>query len=170
MDWTDPQVDYEYPSSAADAQGYVSLLQELRAALNNLAASKGRQPGQYQLTIAAPCGLQNMQVLRIAEMDRSLDFWNLMVSAAGIIQRDPQLMRCRPTTCGPRIPLCRAIRTDRQFAGSWSQVTGHQASLYADNPNDPSVDNAVKSYMRAGVASHKLVIGGSPDKQDFLRR
>lgn len=58
----------------------MALLQELRAALNNLAASKGRNPGQYQLSIAAPCGLSNMQVLRVAEMDRSLDFWNLMVS------------------------------------------------------------------------------------------
>lgn len=46
-----------------------------------------------------------------------------------------------------------------QFAGSWSQVTGHQANLFADNTTDPSMDNAVKFYMHAGVASHKLVIG-----------
>jgi hypothetical protein len=32
------------------------------------------------MTIAAPCGLDNMRVLKVAEMDRYLDFWNLMVS------------------------------------------------------------------------------------------
>lgn len=30
--------------------------------------------------MAAPCGMGNMQILRIADMDRYLDFWNLMVS------------------------------------------------------------------------------------------
>jgi chitinase len=57
----------------------VSLLAELRAGLEHLAQSKGSRPGQYQLTVAAPCGLENMQILKVAEMDRSIDFWNLMV-------------------------------------------------------------------------------------------
>jgi hypothetical protein len=74
------QIDYEYPKSPSDAQGYVSLLHELRAGLEHLAASKRRPRGQYQLTVAAPCGWDNMQVLRIREMDEVLDFWNLMVS------------------------------------------------------------------------------------------
>ncbi|RSH88865.1 Endochitinase 1 [Saitozyma podzolica] len=71
-------IDYEYPKSPSDAQGYVSLLHELRAGLEHLAASKRRPRGQYQLTVAAPCGWDNMQVLRIREMDEVLDFWNLM--------------------------------------------------------------------------------------------
>jgi chitinase len=74
------QIDYEFPKSPSDAHGYVSLLHELRAALEQLALSKGRRQGQYQLTVAAPCGWDNMQILRVKEMDSVLDFWNLMVS------------------------------------------------------------------------------------------
>ncbi|KAI9637383.1 glycoside hydrolase superfamily [Dioszegia hungarica] len=71
-------IDYEYPKNPSDAAGYVSLLAELRAGLEHLAHSKGSRQGQYQLTVAAPCGLENMQILKVAEMDRSIDFWNLM--------------------------------------------------------------------------------------------
>ncbi|BEJ10760.1 hypothetical protein CspHIS471_0101820 [Cutaneotrichosporon sp. HIS471] len=119
-------IDYEYPKTAADAQGYVALLHELRAALEHLAQSKGKPPGQYQLTVAAPCGNEQVSVLRIQEMDRVLDFWNLMAY---------------------------------DFAGSWDSVSGHQAALYTDNPNGNSVDGAVRKYLSAGVAPHKLVIG-----------
>ena len=64
------QIDYEYPKTPADAEAYVRLLRELRAALSTLAKHKGRPEGQYQLTVAAPCGGDNMQVLRIREMDQ----------------------------------------------------------------------------------------------------
>lgn len=56
----------------------MSLLAELRQGLENLARSKGAPAGQYQLTVAAPCGAEQVNILRIAEMDRYLDFWNLM--------------------------------------------------------------------------------------------
>ncbi|KAL1405809.1 Chitinase 4 [Vanrija albida] len=74
----DGWIDYEYPKTASDAQAYVALLHELRAALEHLAQSKGRRQGQYQLTVAAPCGADNVQVLQIQAMDQVLDFWNLM--------------------------------------------------------------------------------------------
>ncbi|GMK59512.1 hypothetical protein CspeluHIS016_0801180 [Cutaneotrichosporon spelunceum] len=119
-------IDYEYPKTSADAQAYVALLHELRAGLDHLAQSKGKQPGQYQLTVAAPCGNEQVNVLRIQEMDRVLDFWNLMAY---------------------------------DFAGSWDSVSGHQAALYTDNPHGNSVDGAVRKYLAAGVAPHKLVIG-----------
>jgi chitinase len=74
-----PQIDYEYPKTPSDAEGYVQLLQELRSALDHLASEKGRPEGQYELSVAAPCGWDNMQLLRVAEMDQALTFWNLMV-------------------------------------------------------------------------------------------
>lgn len=71
-------IDYEYPKTSQDAEGYVYLLQELRLALDHLASTKGRPHGQYELTVAAPCGWDNMQVLLVREMDQALTFWNLM--------------------------------------------------------------------------------------------
>ncbi|WVQ90601.1 hypothetical protein IAS59_004382 [Cryptococcus gattii] len=71
-------IDYEYPKTPRDAEAYVALLRELRQGLEQLAQSKGKPQGQYQLTVAAPCGWEQMQVLRVREMDQVLDFWNLM--------------------------------------------------------------------------------------------
>ncbi|WWD19210.1 hypothetical protein CI109_103668 [Kwoniella shandongensis] len=71
-------IDYEYPKNSSDANGYVQLLHDLRAGLENLASSKGQSRGTYQLTVAAPCGMGNMQILKVKEMDAYLDFWNLM--------------------------------------------------------------------------------------------
>ncbi|KAF9566773.1 glycoside hydrolase family 18 protein [Agrocybe pediades] len=70
-------VDYEYPTNDAQAAGYVSLLKEMRAALDKHQAKKG-SGCKFLLTIAAPCGPTNYNILRVAEMDASLDFWNLM--------------------------------------------------------------------------------------------
>ncbi len=47
------------------------------------------------------------------------------------------------------------------YYGSWSQITGHNASLY-HNPKDPDPwcsDYGVKSCLDAGVASEKIVFG-----------
>ncbi|KAF8161086.1 glycoside hydrolase family 18 protein [Crassisporium funariophilum] len=70
-------VDYEYPTNDEQARGYVELLKEMRIALNQKAQKKGNGC-KFYLTIAAPCGPDNYKKLRVAEMDKSLDFWNLM--------------------------------------------------------------------------------------------
>ncbi|OCF43984.1 chitinase [Kwoniella heveanensis CBS 569] len=119
-------IDYEYPKTADEANSYVGLLAELRRGLEALGHSKGRQPGQYQLTVAAPCGMDNMKILRAKDMDASIDFWNLMAY---------------------------------DFAGSWDAVAGHQANLYADNPEANSVDKAVRFYTLQGIHPSKLVVG-----------
>nr|GAT56375.1 predicted protein [Mycena chlorophos] len=70
-------VDYEYPSNREQAAGYADLLRELRHALDEHARNKGADY-RFLLTIAAPCGPDNYSKLMVKEMDRSLDFWNLM--------------------------------------------------------------------------------------------
>ncbi len=87
-------VDYEYPQNDAQARGYVSLLRELRAALDQHARHK-HADFHFLLTvsvitasrkcipsdgwqIAAPCGPDNYHKLHIREMVPLLDFWNLM--------------------------------------------------------------------------------------------
>ncbi|EPQ26376.1 uncharacterized protein PFL1_06024 [Pseudozyma flocculosa PF-1] len=70
-------IDWEYPADDGQAQNFVSLLKELRAGLTAHQAKK-KESNPYLLTIAAPCGEDHYKILRIGEMDRYLDFWNLM--------------------------------------------------------------------------------------------
>ncbi|THH07494.1 hypothetical protein EW145_g3336 [Phellinidium pouzarii] len=70
-------IDYEYPSNAYEALGYVKLLKELREGLDSHAQTKGADY-RFLLTIAAPCGPDNYKRLHAGEMDQYLDFWNLM--------------------------------------------------------------------------------------------
>ncbi|KAL8283749.1 hypothetical protein RQP46_005544 [Phenoliferia psychrophenolica] len=72
-------IDWEYPKDASQAQNYVDLLRALREGLDRHAASKGLAPADgYELTIAAPCGPSNYEILKVREMDQYLSFWNLM--------------------------------------------------------------------------------------------
>jgi chitinase len=52
-----------------------------------------------------------------------------------------------------------AILSNGQFAGSWDSVAGHQANLFADDPNANSIDKSVQFYTSHGVSPNKLVIG-----------
>ncbi|KAJ6586930.1 glycoside hydrolase [Mycena vulgaris] len=70
-------IDYEYPSNSAQAVGYTELLRELRHGLDEHARAKGADY-KFLLTIAAPCGPDNYQKLKVKEMDKYLDFWNMM--------------------------------------------------------------------------------------------
>ncbi|KAJ5500637.1 hypothetical protein N7453_009688 [Penicillium expansum] len=49
------------------------------------------------------------------------------------------------------------------YAGSWSNVTGHDANLHASNSNPASTpfntDQAIEYYTSHGVASHNIVLG-----------
>ncbi|KAF7321311.1 Glyco-18 domain-containing protein [Mycena kentingensis (nom. inval.)] len=70
-------IDYEYPSNHEQAVGYADLLRELRHALDEHARKKGTDY-RFLLTIAAPCGPDHYHKLQVQEMDRYLDFWNMM--------------------------------------------------------------------------------------------
>jgi chitinase len=69
-------VDWEYPKNANEAEDFVKLLQETRRALDEAAAK--RHHTKFYLTVACPAGPSNFEKLKITEMDRLLDFWNLM--------------------------------------------------------------------------------------------
>lgn len=71
-------IDFEYPSNAAQGQGLADLVTELRRAFTNLASTKGDST-PYLVTAAVSAGPANYAYLNIPQMDASLSYWNLMV-------------------------------------------------------------------------------------------
>ncbi|AEO68282.1 0ff2dfc6-51dc-474e-82d2-567a019cbfbe [Thermothielavioides terrestris] len=72
-------IDWEYPQNASEAADYVSLLAEVRSALDRYALTvDAAHPPHFELTVACPAGTQHYRTLDICGMDRYLDFWNLM--------------------------------------------------------------------------------------------
>ncbi|KAF9115783.1 hypothetical protein BGX27_006394 [Mortierella sp. AM989] len=70
-------IDWEYPKTPEDAVNYVSLLRELRQAMDQYAAEKG-DPVPYLLTGAMPCGESQYSLLRLNEMNQYMDAFYLM--------------------------------------------------------------------------------------------
>ncbi|KAK7691604.1 hypothetical protein QCA50_005003 [Cerrena zonata] len=70
-------IDFEYPSNAAQGQGFADLLTSLRSALDSFAQSNG-DTEQYLLTAAVAAGAENYANLVIPQMDKALSYWNLM--------------------------------------------------------------------------------------------
>ncbi|KAG9066210.1 hypothetical protein KI688_001431 [Linnemannia hyalina] len=70
-------IDWEYPKTPEDAVNYVSLLRELRQAMNEYAAAKG-DTIPYLLTGAMPCGESQYSLLRLNEMNQYMDSFYLM--------------------------------------------------------------------------------------------
>ncbi|KAK6533507.1 hypothetical protein TWF694_002446 [Orbilia ellipsospora] len=64
-------LDWEYPANAQDAANYVDLLRLCRFHLNQINRD-------FELSVAAPCGADNIRNMDIQGMDQYLDFWNLM--------------------------------------------------------------------------------------------
>lgn len=71
-------LDWEYPNSELEASIYVEILRMLRMELDAEALRQGLSRHQFDLSIAAPAGPQQVKVLKIHEMDPYLSFWNLM--------------------------------------------------------------------------------------------
>ncbi|VDB95643.1 unnamed protein product [Peniophora sp. CBMAI 1063] len=70
-------IDYEYPSTAAQGQGFADLLTELRTAFTALQTSNGDSV-PYQITVAVAAGLSNAANYVVPQMDKAIDYWNLM--------------------------------------------------------------------------------------------
>ncbi|THU88643.1 hypothetical protein K435DRAFT_803373 [Dendrothele bispora CBS 962.96] len=68
-------LDFEYPGSAAQGQGFADLLTKLRSAFDSLAAKKGDST-PYEIS----AGAENYANLVVPQMNAALTHWNLMVS------------------------------------------------------------------------------------------
>ncbi|KAK6350504.1 hypothetical protein TWF718_003695 [Orbilia javanica] len=64
-------IDWEYPNDATEAANLVDLLKRVRQYLDIL------NP-RFEISVAVPCGLDQLQKFNITGMDKYLSFWNLM--------------------------------------------------------------------------------------------
>lgn len=71
-------IDWEYPKNSQEAFNYVDLLRLLSEALRNYECEIGAPFRQFELSVAAPAGLDQIKILDLKNMDTYLDFWNLM--------------------------------------------------------------------------------------------
>jgi len=70
-------IDWEYPTDTAQADHLVLLLREIRTTLDVYSQGLSTMP-HFLLTFSCPAGPDKYQRLRVSEMDRYLDSWNLM--------------------------------------------------------------------------------------------
>ncbi|KAK5699846.1 Chitinase 4 [Elasticomyces elasticus] len=122
-------VDWEYPSNEGQSQDFVKLLQAVREELERYSHSLPPCP-HFLLTVASPAGPSNCQWLKLREMDRYLDFWNMMAyDFAGSWD---------------------------QHAGHQANVYPSKSQPGA---TPFSIDFAVRYYIEHGVAANKIVLG-----------
>ncbi|KAI0090629.1 glycoside hydrolase superfamily [Irpex rosettiformis] len=125
-------LDFEYPSSAAQGQGFADLVTALRSAFDSYATKKG-DTVPYSLTAAVSAGAANYQYLVVPQMDKALTFWNLMALTY--------------------------IRKAYDYAGSWLTFADNQANLYGGQRTGVSTDAAVSWYISQGATPDKIVMG-----------
>ncbi|KAG8759945.1 hypothetical protein FRC12_009648 [Ceratobasidium sp. 428] len=116
-------IDFEYPTAGAQAQGLASLLSELRTALNAHATKKG-ETNPYLITAAVPAGQPNYSNLLVKQMDASLSFWNLMAydyAGSWSTTSDDQANLYGPTNS----------KTDTDTAVKWYTANGAAANKIA---------------------------------------
>ncbi|KAG6828944.1 hypothetical protein H0H92_006232 [Tricholoma furcatifolium] len=70
-------IDFEFPSSDDQGQGFADLCTALRTAFSAFQAANGDSV-PYQLTAAVSAGPTNYQYLKVPQMNAALDYWNLM--------------------------------------------------------------------------------------------
>ncbi|ETN41492.1 uncharacterized protein HMPREF1541_03428 [Cyphellophora europaea CBS 101466] len=122
-------IDWEYPKNEQEANDWAALLAETRQVLDAAAGKRSNRP-KFLLTVACPAGPQNFQKLKVAEMDKYLDFWNLMAyDYAGSWDQ----------TSGHQANLHSSHNTP------------------ACTPF--STDTAIHFYTSNGVAPHKVILG-----------
>ena len=122
-------IDWEYPQDDNEAHHYVELLAACRRELDLYAGTLSSHP-HFEMSVACPAGPQNYEKLRLKEMDKHLDFWNLMAyDYAG--------------------------SWDTQ-AGHQANIYKSRGQPLA---TPFSTEKAIEHYIKSGVDSTKLVLG-----------
>ena len=138
-------VDWEYPghhesgiaSSEQDRANFTALLAEVRARLDEASALDGRGGPDRYALSIAIADAEFVDHIDLAGVDRQIDWFNMMTY---------------------------------DFVNGLTPTTGHHSGLHASALTPPTArttDRAVKQFLAAGVAPHKLVIGAAFYGREF---
>ncbi|WP_018971426.1 glycoside hydrolase family 18 protein [Rudaea cellulosilytica] len=138
-------VDWEYPghhesgiaSSERDRANFTALLAEVRARLDEASALEGRHDADRYTLSIAIADGEFVDHIDLAGVDRQIDWFNMMTY---------------------------------DFVNGLTPTTGHHSGLHASTLTPPTArttDRAVKQFLAAGVAAHKLVIGAAFYGREF---
>ncbi|RYP54961.1 hypothetical protein DL768_000277 [Monosporascus sp. mg162] len=128
-------IDWEYPQTAAEAQNYVLLLEACRRALDDYAVWNGvkGRTGQPYHFLLTVATAAGPSNYRAMDL-RGMDQY---IDAWHLMSYD--------------------------YAGSWSDVSGHTANLFANSENPKSTpfstDSAVQYYLEQGIRPDKVLLG-----------
>ncbi|KAL5611713.1 uncharacterized protein BROUX77_001869 [Berkeleyomyces rouxiae] len=122
-------IDWEYPKTKTESENFVALLKRVRQELDDYAAVY-TPSYHYSLAIAAPASPTHYSMLDLKSLGEILDYINLM---------------------------------SYDYGGSWSEVSGYLANLHPSEENTRATPlntaDVVDAYLKAGVPSHKLILG-----------
>lgn len=122
-------IDWEYPETPQQGSDFVALLTAVRDELDAYSACLSPRP-HFLLTAASPSGALKFPNYPFADMDRYLDFWNMMAyDYAGSWD---------------------------SLAGHQANVF---SSNSAPKASPFSTDAAIKYYMSQGIEANKIVVG-----------
>ena len=159
-------IDWEYPQNDVDAQSYVSLLRTVRAELDGL-ASKLSQPSRFLLTVASSSGSSHYKQMRLNEMDRYVDFWNLMAydftgSWATVAGHQTNVFTSKNNTASTPFDAEAAVDYYTKSAGIMPQKVVLGMPLYGRvfaetaGPGSPYIGSGDTYDWEAGVWDYKV--------------
>ncbi|KAF7550464.1 hypothetical protein G7Z17_g5724 [Cylindrodendrum hubeiense] len=122
-------IDWEYPASATEAANYVTLLKELRAALDAY-STKNSLAYRFLITVATSAGPAHYNLMDLAGMNPYVDAWHLMAY---------DYSGSWDTLTGYQ-------------ANIYPSTSNPKATPYSTN-------KAVTDYLAKGIAASKIVIG-----------
>ncbi|KAI8092922.1 chitinase [Halteromyces radiatus] len=138
-------IDWEFPKTEQEGQAFVTLLKDVRSALNDTQSSANNTP--YLLSVAVGCGPDNYKYLHLREMDDYVDLfylmaydlagaWNEKTGHQAALYRDKKINNVQQLTVhdaithfAKMIPRHKLVMGLPMYGRSFSKTTGPYAEF-----------------------------------------
>ena len=154
------EIDWESPADSSQARNFVSLLKDVRCALDDFSVAN-RLNYKFALTASMSANPKQYSTPHFAAMDKYLDYWSLSTFTQALNPLPLPLFTECPSGDQPLISSLPTVAYD--YAGNFTNVTAHASNLYPSDSNKLSTpfstQHALRTYLSAGVPSQKIILG-----------